>query len=751
MVAIPLVAPVTSVSPGATVGSGSPARGPGVEPTIVELLAKVRAYHPSADLNLIQRAFIFAEQHHRPQRRKNGEPYVGHPVAVAHILADMKLDEGTLCAALLHDTVEDTSATHDDLVACFGADIAHLVDGVTKLSKIRFRSKEEKQAENFRKMLIAMSQDIRVILVKLADRTHNMRTLDHLASDKQAVIAQETMDIFAPLANRLGLGSVKIELEDLSFRYLHPEKFQDLKAAVDKRLDERKDYVSRVLAEIEAIVQKEGIAADVSGRPKHFWSIYRKMQRQAISIDKVYDSIAFRVLVDKQSDCYHVLGLIHDRWRPIPGRFKDYIALPKPNRYQSLHTTVIGPDGQPIEVQIRTHAMHRIAEGGIAAHWKYKDGGKLDAKDEERFDWLKRLMEWQREFEDPSEFLESVKIELFADEVYTFTPKGELKVLPRGSTPVDFAYSVHSDVGATCSGAIVNGHIVPLTYMLKNGDVVEVIRNKNQKPNKDWLKFVRTTRAKDRIKAFIKKEQRQRSLELGENLLDKELRRYSRSLLKVRKSAEIEQAAKTLGFDSVEELIVQVGMGNITPESVTPLVLPEELVKKEPKVAPAQQSMVGRLIDRMRGSKRPAGVVVDGLDGVKHSLARCCTPVPGEPIVGYVTPGHVISVHRKGCVNTVDIATDRMVEVQWGESGGAGYPVSVRVVTESGIPGLLNKMTKVFSDLKINIDAAMCAETPDGRAENVFKFHAKHLDELTDVSRKLESLRGVHSVSRVRA
>jgi len=744
MVAIPLVQPVTAL------GGGSLARAPEHEPTIVELLAKVRAYHPSADLNLIQRAFIFAGQHNRPQRRKNGDPYVGHPVAVAHIVADMKLDEGTICAALLHDTVEDTSATHDDLVACFGVDIAHLVDGVTKLSKIRFRSKEEKQAENFRKMLVAMSQDIRVILVKLADRTHNMRTLEHLAADKQAVIAQETMDIFAPLANRLGLGSVKIELEDLSFRYLHPEKFQDIKSTVDKRLDERKDYVARVLAEIEAIVQKEGIAAEVSGRPKHFWSIYRKMQRQAISIDKVYDAIAFRVLVDKQSDCYHVLGLIHDRWRPIPGRFKDYIALPKPNRYQSLHTTVIGPDGQPIELQIRTQAMHRIAEGGIAAHWKYKDGGKLDAKDEERFDWLKRLMEWQREFEDPNEFLESVKIELFADEVYTFTPKGELKVLPRGSTPVDFAYSVHSDVGATCSGAIVNGHIVPLTYLLKNGDVVEIIRNKNQKPNKDWLKFVRTTRAKDRIKAFIKKEQRQRSLELGENLLDKELRRYSRSLLKVKKSAELGEAARTLGYDSVEELIVQVGMGNVTPESVTPLVLPEELVKKEPKVAPAQQSMVGRLIDRMRGNKRPAGVVVDGLDGVKHSLARCCTPVPGEAIVGYVTPGHVISVHRKGCVNTVDIATDRMVEVQWGDSGGSGYPVAVRVVTESGIPGLLNKMTKVFLDLKINIDSANCAETPDGRAENVFKFHAKHLDELQDVSRKLESLRGVHSVLRVR-
>ncbi len=716
------------------------------ESTIRELIEKVRRYHPHADLNLIQRAFVFAEQHHRPQRRKNGDPYVGHPVSVAHIVADMKLDEGTICAALLHETVEDTSATQADLVTCFGTDIAHLVDGVTKLSKIRFRSKEEKQAENFRKMLVAMSQDIRVILVKLADRTHNMRTLEHLPPEKQAIIAQETMDIFAPLANRLGLGAMKCDLEDLSFRYLLPEKFQELKSAMNTRQDERRDYVQRAIEEIQGIVEREGLVAEVTGRPKHFWSIHRKMQRQDIPIEKVFDAVAFRVLVDKPGDCYHVLGLIHDRWRPIPGRFKDYIALPKPNRYQSLHTTVIGPDGQPIEVQIRTHAMHRIAEGGIAAHWKYKESGRLEVKDEERFDWLKRLMEWQREFEDPNEFLESVRIELFADEVYTFTPKGELKVLPRGSTPVDFAYSVHSEVGSTCAGAIVNGYIVPLTYQLKNGDVIEVIRNKNQKPNKDWLKFVATNRAKDRIKAFIKKEQRVRSLELGEQLLDKELRKYSRSLLKLRKSDELLEAAKTLNFESVEELIVQLGMGHVAPDTIIPLVLPEEVAAKAPKPAPT--SAIGKLFDRVR--RKPAGVVVDGLDGVKHSIAKCCSPVPGEQIVGFVTPGHVISVHRKGCLNTIEVDQDRVVDVRWGDSAGAGYPVAIRVITESGTPGLLNKMTRVFSDLRINIDAAICAEAADGRAENVFRFHAKHLDELNDVVRKLESLRGVHSVARIR-
>lgn len=714
------------------------------EPTVLELLETVRAYHPNADLNLIQRAFVFAEQHHRPQRRKNGDPYIGHPVSVAHIIAEMKLDEATICAALLHDTVEDTDATHEDLSAIFGDEIAHLVDGVTKLNKIRFRSKEERQAENFRKMLIAMSQDIRVILVKLADRTHNMRTLRHLPPHKREIIARETMDIFAPLANRLGLGAVKAELEDQSFRYLHPEEFAQLRQDVALRLAERRDYIARVIGDIASIVDAEGIRAEVSGRPKHFWSIHKKMVRQQIPFSKVYDHMAFRVLVDKSSDCYHVLGLIHDKWRPIPGRFKDYIALPKPNKYQSLHTAVIGPGGERVEVQIRTHAMHNIAEGGIAAHWKYKDAGAVASKDEERFDWLKRLMEWHREFEDPSEFLESVKVELFADEVYTFTPKGELKVLPRGSTPVDFAYNVHSEVGNTCSGALVNGAIVPLQTKLKNGDIVEIITNRNQHPNKDWLRFVATNRAKNRIKAYIKKEQRARSLELGEQLLDKEFRRVSRSLAKMRKTDEMKAVAKHANFDNVEELIVQVGMGNLTAESVVQSVMPERFKEKK---EPPRETMLSRFIDRVR--KRPDGVMVDGLEGVKHSIAKCCSPLPGEPIVGFVTPGHAISVHRKGCVSTVEMDPLREVDVRWGE-GVSGYPVSLRLITETGVPGLLNKMTKVFSDMKLNIDAAICNEAADGRAENVFRFHAKDLDELNVCVRRLEALRGVFSVTRMR-
>lgn len=718
-------------------------------PTVVGLIAKVRQYHPAADVNLIRRAFVFAEQHHRPQRRKNGDPYIGHPVAVAHNVAGMKLDEATVCAALLHDVVEDTDATLEDIERVFNREIAHLVDGVTKLNKIRFRSKEERQAENFRKMLVAMSKDIRVILVKLADRTHNMRTLGFMPEHKRVVIARETMDIFAPLANRLGLGAVKIELEDLSFRHLYPDEYQDIRSEVNLRLEERKTYIDGVISDITQIVADAGIHADVSGRPKHFWSIHRKMVRQQIPFSKVYDHMAFRVLVDKQSECYHALGLIHEHWRPIPGRFKDYIALPKPNRYQSLHTTVIGPGGQRIEVQIRTHAMHRIAEAGIAAHWKYKEGDRVAQRDEERYDWLKRMMEWQREFDDPSEFLESVKVELFADEVYTFTPKGELKVMPRGSTPVDFAYAIHSEVGARCSGAIVNGGIVPLTHKLHNGDVVEIITNRNQKPNKDWLRFVKTNRAKNRIKAFIRKEQRARSLELGEQLLDKEFRRYSRSLARAKKLPEFKAYAIANSLSGVEELIVQVGMGNQAAVSVVAAVFPDDVKQRSPKRVQvgASDGVLGRILQKVKG--RPGGVVVDGLDGVKHTIAKCCSPVPGESIVGFVTPGHVISVHRKHCVNIVDQDPAREVAVRWGQ-GGSGYPVAIRVVTETGVTGLLTMMTKVFSDMRLNIDAANCKEAPDGRAENIFNFHCVDLEELNAVVRRLENLRGVYAVERLR-
>ena len=717
------------------------------ESTVQHIVDELGKYHPGADINLVRRAFVFAEQHHRPQRRKNGDPYIGHPVAVAHLLCRMRMDVASVVAALLHDTVEDTEATHELLVDVFGEEIANLVDGVTKIGKIRFRSKEERQAENFRKMLLAMSRDIRVIIVKLADRTHNMRTLQHLPSHKAAGIARETMDIFAPIANRLGLGALKIELEDLSFRYLYPEEFQALKEQVNQRLDERQAYTDSVVSELETILHSAGIDAKVTGRPKHFWSIHRKMKRQRVPFEKVYDAVAFRILVERQSQCYHALGLVHEQWRPVPGRFKDYIALPKANNYQSLHTAMIGPGGRKVEVQIRTEEMHHVAESGIAAHWKYKDGGRVDSRDEQRFEWLKRLMEWQKELDDPNEFLESVKHELFADEVYTFTPQGELRVLPRGSTPVDFAYSVHTEVGNSCSGAIVNGSIVALNYQLRNGDMVEVITNRTQRPNKDWLKFVRTNRATNRIKQHLRREQRLRSMELGQQLLDKEFRRYSKSFARIRKTEEMRRAAEASNFDSIDELIVQVGMGKITPDSVATAVLPEELTKRKRTPTITKENVLTRFIKRVTG--KPTGIVVDGLDGVKHTIAKCCGPVPGEAIVGFVTPGHVISVHRKGCTNTADIAEDREVEVRWGDSE-AGYPVCLRVVTQTGITGLLTKMTKVFSDLSINIDMANCSESDDGKASNVFRFYAKNRAELDSVTKRLNALKGVYYVERVR-
>jgi guanosine-3',5'-bis(diphosphate) 3'-pyrophosphohydrolase len=719
------------------------------EVTVQEILDALAEYHPKADFNLVKRAFVFAEQAHRPQRRKNGDPYIGHPVAVARILTSMRMDVASICAALLHDTVEDTNATLEDLQEIFSPEIADLVDGVTKLSKIRFRSKEERQAENFRKMLIAMSKDIRVILVKLADRTHNMRTLQHLPPEKRIGIARETMDIFAPIANRLGLGATKIELEDLSFRHLYPDEYEDLRKSVNKRIEERREYTNRVTSEIEGILKDSKIQGNVSGRPKHFWSIHRKMVTQKIPFEKIYDGFAFRVLVDKSSECYHALGVIHERWKPVPGRFKDYIALPKPNNYQSLHTTMVGPEGYQIEVQIRTAEMHTIAERGIAAHWKYKEGARVTtSKEEARFEWLKRMMEWQKELEDPDEFLESVKVELFADEVYTFTPRGELKVLPRGATPVDFAFSIHSEVGNTCSGAIVNGSIVPLNHKLRNGDTLEIITNRSQQPNKDWLKFVATNRAKSRIKAFIKAEQRERSYELGEQILDKYFRRYSKAFSRLRKSKEFQDLATHFNLVGTEELIVQVGSGKITPATVVAAVLPEGVVEKSPKprASTANNAFV-KFIKKVSGA--PTGVVVDGLEGVKHSIAKCCSPVPGEAITGVVTQAHVVSVHRHSCVNVLAHDSQRLVDVSWG-SGESGYPVFLRIITETGLPGLLSKMTKVFSDLGINIDMANCAEDGNGRASNVFRFHAKHVSELKGVIHRMETIRGVYTVERVR-
>src|SRR5262245_32069462 len=557
-----------------------------------QIVTDIGTYHPSADLDLVRRAFDFAVKAHEGQTRRSGDPYVTHPLAVAQIIADLKLDVASVCAGLLHDCVEDTSATIEQLTELFGKEVAFLVDGVTKLGKLPFSTREEQQAENFRKMLLAMARDIRVILVKLCDRLDNMRSLDHLPLEKQERIAAETMQIYAPLANRLGIQWIKVELEDLAFKYLYPGEYEQLAADVAKTRAERLEYIHHV----EKLIQKEmsdgGVPCEVMGRAKHLWSIYQKMKRTQRPFEEIHDAIGFRVITDTQMHCYQALGVAHSTWTPIPGRFKDYIALPKPNLYQSLHTAVIGPKGERIEVQIRTNEMNMVAAHGIAAHWKYKEGKPVALEDDKKFAWLRQLMESQKELRDPTEFLESVKIDLFGDEVYVFTPGGDVKALPKGSCPIDFAYAVHSSIGDHCSGARVNGMIVPLRYQLRNGDTIEIITSPNQKPNKDWLKLVKTARARTKIRWLLRQEQRDKAVALGTDLVDKALRKHDTTLQRAEK--QLKHAAQELRCQNVDELIVQVGYGKITVQQVIETALPK--IKKGEAELPAKaESMLKTL------------------------------------------------------------------------------------------------------------------------------------------------------------
>ncbi|HZH03189.1 MAG TPA: bifunctional (p)ppGpp synthetase/guanosine-3',5'-bis(diphosphate) 3'-pyrophosphohydrolase, partial [Myxococcaceae bacterium] len=541
-----------------------------------DILQKVAAYHPDPDLDILKKAYVYSAKVHQGQLRSSGEPYLVHPLEVAGILSQLKLDEASIVTGLLHDTIEDTLATFEELTELFGSEVAQLVDGVTKLSKFSASaslSQEEKQAENFRKMIIAMARDIRVILVKLADRTHNMRTLEYMKEEKQVRIAQETLDIYAPLANRLGISWIKSELEDLSLRYLKPQEYADLQSKVGRRKKEREKYVDDVVKLIESKLKERNLQGQVQGRFKHLYSIYKKMKSQGIDFDQIHDIIAFRILMPTVPSCYEALGLIHQLWKPVPGRFKDFIAIPKPNMYQSLHTTVIGPLGERVEVQIRTEEMHKIAEEGIAAHWAYKEG-KVISKDDEKFAWLRQLMEWQQDLKDPKEFLETVKVDLFTDEVFVFTPKGDVRSLPRGATPVDFAYAIHSDVGSRCVGAKVNGKIVPLRYKLKNGDTVEVLTSPQAHPSKDWLTFVKTSRAQQRIRAYIKEQQREKSLQLGRELTEREFRRASLNLNKMIKGGDLTTLVQEMGFRTEDDLLVAVGYGKVDPHQLVQKLTP---------------------------------------------------------------------------------------------------------------------------------------------------------------------------------
>ena len=714
--------------------------------TITDLIERVKSYQPTAPVETIQHAYEFSASVHQGQRRLSGEPYLTHPLQVAGIIADMRLDVPSVATALLHDTVEDTLVTLPEIEERFGAEVAELVDGVTKIGQINFTSREEKQAENFRKMLLAMARDIRVILIKLADRTHNMRTLGHLPPERQVDIAQETLDIYAPLAHRLGIYWLKSELEDNALRFLHPEVYYQLKRSVAKKKAERERYLKEVLSILGKRLGEAEVEAEVSGRPKHFYSIYQKMQAQNLLYDQIYDLVAFRIVVDSVRECYEALGVVHASWKPVPGRFKDYIALPKGNGYQSLHTTVIGPYGERIEIQIRTREMHRVAEYGVAAHWRYKGPGATDVPDDgQRFAWLRQLLEWQQHTPDPQEFLRSVKEDLFTEEVFAFTPKGDLFNFPQGASVIDFAYRVHSQVGEHCAGARVNGKLVPLKYQLQSGDTVEIITTTRQTPSKDWLKLVKTSRAKERIRNWIKAQQRRRSLEVGTEMLERDLHRYRLELGKLRKGGQLAAAAKDLGFKDEESLIAAIGYGRTPTQLLIGKLVPaDELEERREKGEGALQKLF-RLVSR----QSKGGVRVSGVDDVMVRFGRCCNPLPGERIVGFITRGRGVTVHSIDCLRVMESDPQRRVEVEWDTAPGHFRPVSIEVSCIDS-PGLLAAMSRAIAAAGVNITGAQVRTVPDKRALNTFEVMVDNVDALNRVMRGLGKVKGVMKVSRVR-
>ena len=716
------------------------------EPRVSDLVEKVKAYHPTADVEVIRRAYDFSAKVHRGQKRLSGEPYLIHPMAVAGIIADLKLDVPSVVGGLLHDTVEDTLTSLDEVKSIFGAEIAKLVDGVTKLSQVNFASHEEKQAENFRKMVLAMAKDIRVILIKLADRTHNMRTLNHLPVDKQIATAQETLDIYAPLSHRLGIAWIKWELEDLALKYLHPEIYYQLKQNVARKKVDREKYINEVISTVSKKLQEEGIDAEVTGRPKHFYSIYQKMESQNLQYDQIYDLVAFRILVDTLRECYETLGVIHSHWKPVPGRFKDYIALPKPNMYQSLHTAVIGPYGERVEIQIRTHEMHRIDEEGIAAHWRYKDGENFQFSDIQRFAWLRQLLEWQQKLEDPQEFLHSIKEDLFSEEVYVFTPKGDLLNFSKGSTVIDFAYRIHSEVGQRCSGARVNGQLVPLKYFLRSGDTVEIITTQQQTPSRDWLKLVKSPRAKSRIRDWIKSQQRERSVALGREILEGDLNRYQLDYAVLRREGRIEAIVKELGMKDEEGLLASVGYGKVTPRQIlTKLVSPEKLAagKKQPEGA------LERLFRMVSGQKRELGIRVKGVGDVLVRFARCCHPLPGEGIVGFITRGRGVTVHVSNCPTVLESDPHRKVDVSWQDEGQTPRPIKIEVSCVDR-PGLLAAISAAITSAEVNIARAQIRTFPEQKALNTFEVMITNSDQLKRVLRNVSKVKGVYKATRAR-
>lgn len=710
---------------------------------INDIIDKISEYHPEADLDIIERAYIYSARVHEGQVRLSGEPYLSHPLEVAGILSDMKLDIISVAAGLLHDVIEDTRAVPEEIEKMFGSEILHIVSGVTKLSSLSFHSTRARQAESLRKMFLAMADDIRVILIKLADRLHNMRTLQFHKPNKRKKIAGETLDIYAPIAARLGIYWIKNELEETSFKYFQPDEYNQIHTLVAKSSAERTKYMETVKGYIQKKMDDAHLKCEVLGRNKNFFSIYTKMVSQNLPFEEIYDIIAFRIILDSISRCYEALGLIHSMWKPIDHKFKDYIARPKANMYQSLHTTVIGPYGERIEIQIRTWEMDRVAKSGIAAHWSYKEGKRIDENISEKFAWIQDLVENQENFLDPGEFLENVRIDLFQDEVYVFTPRGEIKTLAKGATAVDFAYMIHTEVGNQCTGAKVNGQLVPLVYQLKTGDIVEITTSNNHHPSKDWLKFVKTVKARSKIRQWIKTQEKERSVTLGREMLEKAFRKEKLNFNTLSKTEELADVAAHFGFKTIDDLIANVGYGKITPLQVLRKFAPKSQDED------IQESIFNKLIGRVsRKKKLKSGVLVKGVDDILIKFGKCCQPVPGDHIVGYITRGYGVTVHRTNCVNALELNPDRQIEVEWHQETTEMYPVKIRIISHDRV-GLLADLVGNISKYGANILHAASDTRDDKTVDSFFTIGVEdtsHLDKILSAVRKVKLVQDVKRV-----
>ena len=722
---------------------------------IEDIISTVKKQKGRRDTKIIQKAYEYAKSKHGDQLRKSGEPYIIHPVQVAYTLATLGMDDNTICAALLHDVLEDTETTYEDLEKEFNSEVAYMVDGVTKLSKLQYASVEEQQVENYRKMFLAMGKDIRVILIKLADRLHNMRTLKYLSRDRQIANAKETMELYAPLANRLGVYSLKWELEDLSFKYLYPEEFREIVEGIDKKREERLKFIDLIMDQIKAELKKQKIDAEVTGRAKHLYSIYRKMKRDNSTLDQIYDLFALRIIVNSVKDCYAALGIVHDLYNPMPGRFKDYIAVPKPNMYQSLHTTLIGPKGTPFEVQIRTWDMHRVAEYGIAAHWAYKEssffsGKKANVKvEEDKLAWVRETLEWQSEMQDPEEFMATLKKELFEDEVYIFTPKGAIKVLPKGATPIDFAYQIREQIGYDMFRCKINSKMMPIITKLKSGDIVEILTSDQSKgPSRDWLKFVKSSGARNKILSWFKKNQREENIEKGKDLIEKELKKIGVKHDDLFKPEFIGAALNRYKYNSIEDMYASVGFGSISPGKIIARMLEEyRKVHKEDDIEKTLEALSKEKVHKEKPSQN--GIIVKGIDNCLVKLSKCCNPVPGDEIIGYITRGRGVSVHRTDCVNTKNLLAEgnRIIDVYWSDNKKTTYSADVEVYSNDRL-GLLADVIKVLGDNKCNIMAITSKTNKEKIAIIELTVEVENIEKLNTVLKNLRKVDSVYEVKR---